>query len=72
MKVLHYFQLSDMPNIEAVGLSVMVMAIMVFLPQQISSRFPGSLLGLIAATVAAIAFALDVPTIGTIPNDPAG
>ncbi len=68
VKVMHYFQLSDMPNIEAVMLSVMVMAIMVFLPQQISSRFPGSLLGLIAATVAAIAFALDVPTIGTIPQ----
>lgn len=68
VKVMHYFQFSYTPNIEALGLSLLVVLIMVFLPQRISTRFPGSLLGLIAATVVAIGFTFDVPTIGTIPQ----
>src|SRR5690606_7027219 len=39
-----------------------------FWPKRLNARFPGSLLGLIAATAVAILFKLDVPVIGRIPQ----
>ncbi len=52
----------------AVGLSLLVILIMVFLPKRISARFPGSLLALIVVTVITVVLKLDVPVIGSIPQ----
>lgn len=68
VKLTHYLRFDYTPNLTAVGLSVLVVLIMVFMPKRLNARFPGSLLGLIVATAAAIAFDLDVPVIGTIPQ----
>lgn len=56
------------PNLAALALSLVVILIMLFLPASINARFPASLLGLIVATFLVHTFALDVPTIGTIPQ----
>lgn len=68
VKLTHYFRFDYTPNLTAVGLSVLVILIMLFMPKRLNARFPGSLLGLIVATAAAIALNLDVPVIGTIPQ----
>lgn len=68
VKLTHYLRFDYDPNLTAVGLSVLVILIMVFLPRRINARFPGSLLGLIAATAAAIVLDLNVPVIGSIPQ----
>ncbi|HLA44693.1 MAG TPA: SulP family inorganic anion transporter, partial [Aggregatilineales bacterium] len=56
------------PNMAAVGISLLVIFIMLFMPKRINARFPGSLLGLIMATLAVTIFNLDVPVIGKIPQ----
>lgn len=68
VKLLQYFNFDFIPNMTAVGLTLLVIVIMVFWPKRLSARFPGSLLGLIIATAVAILFKLDVPVIGNIPQ----
>lgn len=68
LKIAQYFQFDFTLNIAAIGLSVLVILIMVFWPESLNARFPGSLLGLIVATVLAILLNLDVPIIGNIPQ----
>lgn len=68
MKLLHYFRFDYTPNLAAVGLSLLVILIMVFWPKAWGARFPGSLLGLIVATVLTVLLKLEVPIIGTIPQ----
>lgn len=68
VKVAHYFQTDFAPNMAAVGLSLLVIAVMVLWPKRLNARLPGSLLGLILATVATLVFHLSVNTIGTIPQ----
>jgi len=54
-------------NLAAVGVGALVIAIMVVWPR-INATIPGSLVGLVIATVAASLLGLDVPRIGTIPQ----
>ena len=68
VKLTQYFQFGYAPNWAAVGLSLLVIAIMVLWPRRFNVRFPGSLLGLIVATAATLLFHLDVNPIGTIPQ----
>src|SRR5258708_3931827 len=68
VQFLHYFRFDYAPNLAAVGLSLLVILTMFLWPKRFNSRFPGSLLALIAATVIAIVFNLNVPTIGSIPQ----
>lgn len=68
IKLSHYFRFDYTPNLAAVGISIMVLAIMIFWPKHWSARFPGSLLALIMATIAVAIFQLDVPIIGSIPQ----
>lgn len=63
-----YIQAHPTPNLAAVFLSLLVIATMIVWPKHLNARFPGSLLGLILATVVSVVFRLDVPTIGTIPQ----
>jgi sulfate permease, SulP family len=68
VKLLHYFRFNYAPNLAAVGLSLLVIAIMVLWPKRFNARFPGSLLALIATTAIAFVFNLSVPVIGSIPQ----
>lgn len=68
IKFLNYFRFGYTPNLAAVGLSVLVIVIMFLWPKRFNARFPGSLLALIAATLLAVIFNLNVPTIGSIPQ----
>src|SRR5574341_2233311 len=63
-----YFRFDYTPNLQAVGLSALAILVMVLWPKKWNARFPGSLLGLILATAAAILLHLDVPRIGLIPR----
>jgi SulP family sulfate permease len=68
LKLVHYFRFDYTPNLAAVGVSLLVILIMVFLPKRINARIPGSLLGLIMATAVTVLLDLDVPVIGNIPQ----
>src|SRR5690606_21590627 len=68
VKLSSYLKFDYTPNLAALGLSLLVIAVMLLWPKRLSARFPGSLLGLIAATLAAALLNLDVPVIGTIPQ----
>lgn len=68
VKLTHYFRFDYTPNITAVGLSALVILLMIFWPKRLNARFPGSLLGLIVATAAALLLHLDVPVIGAVPQ----
>lgn len=64
----NYIQAAQLPNLSAVGISLLVVATMVFWPARLNARFPGSLLALIVSTVVAAGLNLDIPTIGAIPQ----
>lgn len=68
VKLTHYFRFDYTPNLAVIGLSVMVILVMLFWPKRLNARFPGSLVGLIAATVTVTLLDLDVPVIGSIPQ----
>lgn len=68
LKLLQYASVEMTPNWAAIGLALLVILIMALWPKEWNARFPGSLLGLIVATVIAMAFSLDVPVIGNIPQ----
>jgi SulP family sulfate permease len=68
LKLLNFFHFDYAPNLIALGLSLLVIAIMILWPKRLNARFPGSLLALIVVTAVAILFNLNVPTIGTIPQ----
>lgn len=67
-KFLGYFNSSFQPNWTAVGISLLVVGCMLFIPKRISAVFPSSLLGLIIGTTLTIFFHLPIPTIGDIPT----
>lgn len=64
----NYIQMAPVPNMGAVAVSALVIAIMVLWPPRLNARFPGSLLALVIATGATAVLGLDVPLIGTIPQ----
>lgn len=63
-----YVELQQTPNWAALGISLLVIVTMLVWPARWGARFPGSLVGLLAATVVTIIFKLDVPVIGEIPQ----
>jgi len=68
VKLLGYFRFDYAPNLAAVGLSVLSIAIMILWPKKLNARFPGSLLALIIASALAAALNLGAPSIGEIPR----
>lgn len=68
LKLLHYFRFDYSPDMATVALSVVVILIMIFWPSRWNMRFPGSLLGLIFATLLTAILDLDVAVIGDIPR----
>lgn len=67
-RVVHLFQGGFSPNWYALGIGLFVIALMAFWPKKWGSRVPGSLAGVIAATVLAVLLELPVDTVGAIPQ----
>ncbi|MFZ1756622.1 MAG: SulP family inorganic anion transporter, partial [Caldilineaceae bacterium] len=68
-KLAYYFEHGITPNWGAIGLAIAVVLVMLYwprLPQ--GSHIPGSLMGIIVATVLSLLPGIDVPTIGAIPR----
>lgn len=68
LKLAHIFRFDYTPNWAAVAIALLVILIMAAWPKDWNTRFPGSLLGLIIATILSVSLGLDVPVIGNIPQ----
>jgi sulfate permease, SulP family len=66
-KLLHYFTNPVRPDWHTLSLAVLVMATMLILPR-FTRAVPGSLVGLVLATLASLALGWQVPIIGDIPR----
>ncbi len=67
-KLLSYGSLGFPVNFAALGLGVLVMLIMFFFPKKWNAVVPGSLIGIIVATIISVLFKLPVATVGAIPQ----
>ncbi len=67
-KLLSYGELGFSPNFAAVGIGLLVMAIMIVFPKKWNARVPSSLVAIIVATAVSAIFSLDVATVGSIPR----
>lgn len=68
-KIQYYFAHPQTPNLIALALVCLVIAIMLLWPRlKIGKLVPGSLIAILAATLATVLLHLDVPTIGSIPR----
>lgn len=68
-KLGYYAQQSLSPNVGSLWITVLVIAIMLLWPRAKGlARIPGSLVAILAATLLAIVFGLDIPVIGAIPS----
>jgi len=67
-KILDYLHTPFSPNFQAVLIAAVVIVCMLFWPANISRKFPGSLLGLIAASLISQLLKFDVKLIGDIPR----
>lgn len=68
VKLINYFRFDFTPNLAAVAISAVVIAIILLWPKDWNRRFPGSVAALVVATAAAAALQLDIPTIGAMPQ----
>lgn len=68
VKLLQYFRGGFVPTWQAVLVGLIVMGMMIFWPQRWAKFMPGSLAGIIVATVLAVFAGWDIPHIGTIPR----
>jgi SulP family sulfate permease len=68
LRLTNYLKFDYTPNVGALELSLLVIAVMLLWPKRFNARFPGSLLALIIATVAASVLHIDTPVIGSIPQ----
>lgn len=67
-KLLNYFTVSFQPNLQTMLIGGIVIATMFLLPKSITRRVPGSLIGIILATLITAALNFNVPLIGDIPR----
>lgn len=70
LKLLGYFKEGWSPDPPTLFLGLLVVGLMLFWPPRWGARVPASLVGLVAATLAAWAFGWEVRVIGTIPTSP--
>lgn len=68
MKLFGYLRGGYTPDWHAVVVGLVVMGTMIFWPKRLSSKFPGSLLGIVLATAASLLFHWPLPAIGEIPR----
>jgi SulP family sulfate permease len=67
-KLLSYGDLGFSPNLTALAIGLMVIAIMLLWPKKLNMIFPASLTGIIVAVLISLAFKLDVAVVGDIPS----
>ena len=68
-KLASYARLGFHPNLQAVLIGVLVVAVMLVWPKKWGAKVPGSLIGIIAATALAAALGLDeLSVVGDIPR----
>ncbi|MEZ4517941.1 MAG: SulP family inorganic anion transporter [Chloroflexota bacterium] len=68
-KMRYYLENGVSPNYYATGLALLVMVVMIVWPRfKFGRHVPGSLVGIILATLIAVLAGLDVPVIGSIPR----
>ena len=67
-KVASYSYLGFHPNMQAVLIGVLVVAIMLVWPKKWGAKVPGSLVGIIVATIVSIVFKMDLAVVGEIPR----
>ena len=68
-KLASYSRLGFHPNMQAVLIGLLVVLVMVFWPKKWGARVPGSLVGIILATIAAAVFGMDsLAVVGDIPK----
>lgn len=68
-QIRYYLENAVTPNYYAMGLALLVMAVMIIWPRfKFGRHVPGSLVGIILATLIAMLMQLDVPVIGSIPR----
>jgi SulP family sulfate permease len=68
VKLLNYFRLSLAPNWQVILIGLLVVLMMIFWPQRWGKIIPGSLVGIIAATITGVVMGWEVPQIGNIPR----
>lgn len=68
LKLLGFFRGGFAPNWESTALGALVIVMMVFWPSRLSKFVPGSLVGIILASLLAVLFRWDAPVIGAIPR----
>ncbi len=68
-KLSYYTEHGITPNLEAISLALLVVATMIIWPRfKFGQRLPGSLVGIILATLVVVITHWDVPVIGSIPR----
>ncbi|GAB4578189.1 MAG: SulP family inorganic anion transporter [Anaerolineales bacterium] len=68
LKILGYFQGGFVPDWRVVLVGMVVVLTMIFWPQKWGKFLPGSLAGIVLATVVTVVSGWDVPAIGSIPR----
>ncbi len=68
LKLLGFLRLDYTPDWHTLATAAMVVSFIFLLPKPISKRVPGSLLGIVVATLVVIALGWQEPVIGQIPN----
>jgi SulP family sulfate permease len=68
VKLLNYFRQWQVPSLQAVGLALSVVAVMLLWPKKWNRYAPSSLVGLIVSLAASLILKLDVAVIGEIPK----
>lgn len=68
LQLWNYFRIDQIPNLSAVGISLLVIVTMFMWPARFNAKFPGSLLALTLATALTSFLNLDIPVIGSIPQ----
>lgn len=67
-KLLSYGRLGFHPDLRAAAIGLLVIGIMLVFPKKWNAVIPGSLVGIVCATAAAIILNLDVASVGEIPK----
>lgn len=67
-KIISYGRLGFHPNWQAIVCAMVVILIMAFYPKKWNARVPGSLIGIIIATILAVVLKMDVSSVGEIPR----
>lgn len=68
-KIASYSRLGFTPNIQAVIIGLLVVAIMIVWPKKWGAKVPGSLVGIIVATIVSLVFHMDsIAVVGDIPR----